>query len=103
MYGGMAGRGRTAFFPWMLRSFAESVKNFWPASRIPCACASSELLNALTICFCSSAESWREGGGMPRAAHHPREHAPSTQGKVENSGIRCARRDMVSVGCKMYQ
>jgi hypothetical protein len=48
------GGRRTPFLPYTLRSFAWSVRNFWPARRIPFACAWSGDENAATAAFCSS-------------------------------------------------
>ena len=52
---------RTAFLPYILRSFACRVKNFCPARRMPLACAAAGLLNAATTSFCSCAESCGRG------------------------------------------
>ena len=81
-------RIRTAFLPYILRSFAERAKNFWPARRMPVARTSSGLLKALTTFCCSSVESYDRGDS---------EKAERAVGVQSNVSVRQDRQRMFAI------
>lgn len=82
-------RIRTAFLPYILRSFAERAKNFWPARRMPVARTSSGLLKALTTFCCSSVESY--------------DHVDSEKGEKAGVYKATCQRGGISKGCLRFR